>query len=134
MAFGWDESRDAHEEVNRDRGEGYEHQAKFSHELIAGAAAFGGFKLFEDHQRKQGKPVSHAFAKELLAGFAAGEVDKLIESKGRDYYDAERAKHHAKENAEHMYDEHYVKQHQANEYNPGQYPPPPRISDSGNRS
>ena len=57
-------------------------------------------KLFEDHQRKEGetailssmnwlltiitgKPVSHAFAKELLAGFAGGEVDKLAETKGR---------------------------------------------------
>ncbi len=57
-------------------------------------------KLFEDNQRKQGtqysrlasfvplahrsvgKPVSHAFAKELLAGFAGGEVDKLAETHG----------------------------------------------------
>lgn len=71
-----------------------------SHELVAGAASFEGMKLFEDNQRKQGthrdrlapfshlahidlgKPVSHAFAKELLAGFAGGEVDKLAETHG----------------------------------------------------
>ena len=27
-------------------------------------------KVFEDHQRKEGKAVSHGTAKELLAGFA----------------------------------------------------------------
>ena len=32
----------------------YDNQAKFSHELIAGAASFEGFKLYEDHQRKEG--------------------------------------------------------------------------------
>lgn len=82
------ESEDAHNEVYRENG-GYEnpnHEAKFSHELLGGAAAFEGMKLFEDRQRKEGtqhshaqfarhlltfclgKPVSHAFAKELLAG------------------------------------------------------------------
>ncbi|KAH0542296.1 hypothetical protein FGG08_003323 [Glutinoglossum americanum] len=127
MVFGWGESHDAHQEVYDQ--DGPKHEAKFSHELIAGAAAFEGFKLFEDHQRKQGKPVSHAFAKELLAGFAAGEVDKLIETKGRDYYDAEQAKHQAKRNAEHMYDQHYVQHHGAEEYNPNQYGPPPRINE-----
>ena len=56
-------------------------------------------KLFEDRQRKagkancsslqihcsqslSGKPVSHEFAKELLAGIAGGEADRLAETKG----------------------------------------------------
>ncbi|KAK8153960.1 hypothetical protein BKA80DRAFT_192562, partial [Phyllosticta citrichinensis] len=82
-------------------------ESSLSHELLAGGAAFAGFKAFEDHQRKQGKPVQHAFAKELLAGFAAAEVDKLAESKGADWVDREKAKHQAKKNAENMYDEHY---------------------------
>lgn len=47
------ESDDAHRQVYREGG-GYDNQAKFSHELIAGGAAFEGFKLFEDHQRKEG--------------------------------------------------------------------------------
>jgi Protein of unknown function (DUF3759) len=46
------ESQDAHQQVYGDGG--YENQAKFSHELIAGAAAFEGFKLFEDKQRNEG--------------------------------------------------------------------------------
>jgi hypothetical protein len=51
--FGWDDARDAHQQVYGDGG--YENQAKFSHELIAGGAAFEGMKLYEDHQRKEGK-------------------------------------------------------------------------------
>lgn len=88
--------------------------------------------MFEDHQRKEGssailsvfhttgkdllfqwqetdsilpqsgKTVSHQFAKELLVGFAAAEVDKLAETKGEDFFDRERAKHEAKKNAERM--------------------------------
>lgn len=46
------ESQDAHEQVYGSGG--YDNQAKFSHELIGGAAAFEGMKLFEDHQRKEG--------------------------------------------------------------------------------
>ncbi|KAK9366718.1 hypothetical protein V1509DRAFT_628897 [Lipomyces kononenkoae] len=84
-----------------------EHKAKFSHEAIAGAASFEAFKLFEDRQRREGKPVSHAFAKELLMGFAGAEVDKLIETKGLDFYDRERAKRHAYEQVNQMYDSHY---------------------------
>ena len=50
------ESQDAHEQVYGDAG-GYEqpNEAKLSHELIAGGAAFEGFKLFEDKQRREGK-------------------------------------------------------------------------------
>lgn len=33
---------------------------------------------YEDHERREGKPANHALAKELVAGFAAAEVDKLV--------------------------------------------------------
>lgn len=62
-----------------------------------------------------GKPVSHQFAKELLAGFVGGEVDKLAETKGMNEYDAFEAKRKAKQSAERMYDEHYQG---TDEYNP----------------
>ncbi|KIW18702.1 hypothetical protein PV08_02991 [Exophiala spinifera] len=114
--MGWfDDGRDAHQEVYGSGG--YDNQAKFSHELLAGGAAFEGMKLFEDHQRKEGKPVSHAFAKELLAGFVGGEIDKLAETKGMDEYDAYEAKKKAREHAERMYDQHYDGMDQ---YNPDQ--------------
>lgn len=54
-----------------------------------------------------GKSVSHGFAKELLAGFVGGEVDKLAETKGMDEYDKIEARRHAKANVENMYDQHY---------------------------
>ncbi|KAL8709743.1 MAG: hypothetical protein Q9220_005529 [cf. Caloplaca sp. 1 TL-2023] len=123
------ESEDAHQQVYGDGND--DNQAKFSHELIGGAAAFEGMKLFEDHQRKDGKPVSHAFAKELLAGFAGAEVDKLAETKGMDEYDAVRAKHHARESAENMYDEHYVRGQGADEYDPGRYERPEQFKRGG---
>jgi len=71
-----------------------------------------------------GKPVSHAFAKELVAGFAAAEVDKLAETKGEDWFDREKAKHQAKKNAERMYDDHYVDGQNADQYDPDQYDRP----------
>ena len=55
------ESQDAHAQVYGQDGQydsnvGYDddNKPKFSHELVAGAGAFEGFKLFEDHQRKEG--------------------------------------------------------------------------------
>lgn len=64
-----------------------------------------------------GKVVSHSFAKELLAGFAGAEVDKLAETKGMDEYDTMRAKRHARDASENMYDQHYGNDDQ---YNPDQ--------------
>jgi len=120
MPLGWGESQDAYDAAYTN---GRPNEAKLSHEVLAGGAAFAGFKAFEDHQRKEGKPVSHQFAKELLVGFAAAEVDKLAETKGEDWFDKERAKHEAKKNAEHMYDEHYIQGQGAEEYHPERYRP-----------
>ncbi|KAJ5223663.1 CipC-like antibiotic response protein [Penicillium chermesinum] len=119
MAWGWEESDEAHRQVYGQQA----HEAKFSHELIAGAASFAGMKAWEDHQRKEGKVVKHAFAKEALLGFVGAEIDKLAETKGMDEVDKIRAREHAKKNAEHMYDEHYVRGHGAQEeWNPNYAP------------
>lgn len=64
-------------------------------------------KMFEDKQRRDGKPVSHAFAKELIAGFAAGEIDKLAETKGEDWVREHRMREKSQKQAEHLYDQHY---------------------------
>jgi len=117
MPFGWGESEQSYDKVyNNDIFE--ENKSSFGHEILAGGAAFAGFKAFEDHQRKEGKPTSHAFAKEVLAGFAGAEVDKLAETKGEDWFDREKTKRHARENAEKMYDEHYVRDEGAEQYDP----------------
>jgi len=108
-----DDSSDAYQQVQQSENTG-----SFSHEVIGGAAAFGAMKMFEDHQRKEGKTVSHAFAKELLAGFAGAEVDKLAETKGEDMWDREEAKRHAEKNAEHLYEQHYERGYGADQYDP----------------
>ena len=58
------ESEDAHQQVYGD--ESSEHKGKLSHEVVAGAAAFEGFKLFEDNQRKEGTSNSHCCFSEAL--------------------------------------------------------------------
>ncbi|KAK4219220.1 hypothetical protein QBC37DRAFT_153098 [Rhypophila decipiens] len=84
-----------------------EHKAKVSHELLGGAAAFEAMHVWEQEQRKEGKPVKHGLAKEALAALAAAEVDKVAESKGLDFVDREKAKTHASQQAESLYDAHY---------------------------
>ncbi len=46
-------------------------------------------RAYEQHEERNGKPEKHQFAKELLAGFAGAEVDKLFETKGLDFMDRE---------------------------------------------
>ncbi|KAJ5104603.1 hypothetical protein NUU61_001950 [Penicillium alfredii] len=117
MAWGWGDSDNAHQQVYGEK----KHESHFSHELIAGAASFEGMKAWEDHQRKQGKTVSHSFAKEAIAGLVGAEVDKLAETKGLDEADRLRAHEHAKKNSHQMYDEHYVQGHGADQYEPERY-------------
>ncbi|KAB8076487.1 hypothetical protein BDV29DRAFT_170060 [Aspergillus leporis] len=116
MAWGWQESEEAHRRVEHEQHEGH-----LSHELIAGAASFAGMKAWEDHQRKEGKTVNHAFAKEALAAIVGSQVERLAETKGMDQVEKMRAHEHAKKNAEHMYDEHYVRGQGASEFNPHEH-------------
>ncbi|GAA5985340.1 hypothetical protein JCM11641_006372 [Rhodosporidiobolus odoratus] len=76
------------------------HEAHWSHELIAGAAAYEAQKAYMDHKEKNGAPQDHQQAKQLMAGFAAAAADRIIETKGLDFVDKERAKHEAKRQAE----------------------------------
>ena len=78
--------------------------------------------------------MSHQFAKELLAGFAGAEVDKLAETKGEDFFDREKAKHQAKKRAEELYDNHYVDNHRADQYDPNQYGPPQQFQNYQNQN
>ncbi|KAK3900360.1 hypothetical protein C8A05DRAFT_36011 [Staphylotrichum tortipilum] len=114
--FGFDDARDTRDEVY----DGQPHESKLSHELIGSAAAFEGMRLWEQQQRKEGNTVSHGTAKELLAAAVGFEVDKLVETKGLDFVDRERAKHHAKQQAEHLYEQHYGGQEQYDPYQQNQ--------------
>ncbi|KAG0324874.1 hypothetical protein BGZ99_001340 [Dissophora globulifera] len=85
-----------HEEVYGQEG----HKSSWSHELIAGAAAFEAMKSVENRDPN----AKHKLSKEIFAGLAAAEADKLFESKGLDFLDREKAKHQAKKNAEDIYE------------------------------
>ncbi|KAL9934694.1 hypothetical protein V8E36_006469 [Tilletia maclaganii] len=98
---------DAHDQVYNQYDGSEEHKGKLSHELIGGAAAFEAMRAYEQHQEREGKPANHALAKELLAGFAGAEVDKLFETKGLDFLDKQEAKRHAQREAEEAYDQQY---------------------------
>ncbi|KAG9252393.1 CipC protein [Emericellopsis atlantica] len=100
--FDFDDARKKHDEA-------YEggHKGHLSHEVVAGGVAFEAMKKWEDHQRAEGKPVSHGFAKEALTSFTGAEMDKWAESKGMNHVDKEKAKHSAKHQAQDLYDQQY---------------------------
>jgi len=85
----------AHDTVNASG-----HKAALSHELIAAAASFAAAQAYEKHVTANGKPASHAHAKEFIAAAAGAFIDHLVESKGLDFVDKEKAKHDAKKQAE----------------------------------
>lgn len=60
---------EAHEKVYRQKK-----KAKFSHELLAGAAAYEAVKAWEKKKEENGEEVEHSTAKKLIASFAAAEV------------------------------------------------------------
>ncbi|KAJ6513282.1 hypothetical protein C8R45DRAFT_963101 [Mycena sanguinolenta] len=92
------------------------HSADFSHELLAGAASFAAAKAYADHVKKNGKPTSHAEAKELLAGFAGAFLTHEAETRGADAIDAHKQKV-AQEKAEKQLDETFVEE-KFETYNP----------------
>ncbi|KAK6356828.1 hypothetical protein TWF718_001168 [Orbilia javanica] len=107
----YDDAYDSYKQVH--------HEGKLSHELLAGAAGFGAIHEWEKRQRESGEPVNHGFAKELIGGIAAAEVDKLFETKGLDAWDRHKLKQDAEENAKNLYDQQYGDKPQ---YDPN-YPP-----------
>jgi len=127
--LGWGEESKANYEGIYNGGPNDPNKASWTHEAFGAAAGFGAMKIYEDRQRAEGKPVSHAFAKEALAGLAAAEVDRLAETSGADFVDREMAKRKAKEQVHTMYDQQYGSQDQ---YDPNttDNPFPPDNSDN----
>ncbi|CAF1269229.1 unnamed protein product [Adineta steineri] len=110
--FNHDQAKNAHNQVyggNQDNSydDQQQNQGSFTHEAIAGAAGFAAIKAYEDRIRNSGEQVSHPMMKEILAGLAAAEVDKLFETKGLDYLDKEKAKRMAIQQAQQLADEKY---------------------------
>ncbi|KAI0330908.1 hypothetical protein GY45DRAFT_1302034 [Cubamyces sp. BRFM 1775] len=71
------------------------HKAELSHELLGAAASYEAAKAYEQHCDREGKPQSHDKAKEIMAAAGGAFVDRMVETKGLDYVDAEKAKRHA---------------------------------------
>lgn len=82
-----------------------EHKAEWTHELIGGASAFAAMKMYNDKKAADGEEVDHATAKNILAAFAGVAVDRLVETKGMDWFDKQKAKKHAEEEAQKLYSE-----------------------------
>ncbi|EJF64809.1 hypothetical protein DICSQDRAFT_159830 [Dichomitus squalens LYAD-421 SS1] len=68
------------------------HKAELSHELLAAAASYEASKAYENHIAENGQPDSHAKAKEIAASLAGAFIDRIVETKGLDFIDKERAK------------------------------------------
>jgi len=62
-------------------------------------------KAYEDHCAANGKPDSHAEAKELIAGFAAAFIDREVETKGLDFIDKQKAKRQARQQVDEQFTE-----------------------------
>ncbi|KUL83239.1 hypothetical protein ZTR_10481 [Talaromyces verruculosus] len=74
-----------------------EHEASFTHELIAGAASYEAAKAYEKHCEENGQPESHEKAKEIMAAFAGAFIDREVETKGLDFIDKEKARYQARQ-------------------------------------
>jgi len=104
-----DEFRSHHDEVaSSDSSDLQKHDDSKVLDLASGAAAFAAMKAFENHKAKNVEPPSHQMAKEIFAALAAAEVAKLMQTKGADWVDKEKAEHQAKEKAKRLYDEQYA--------------------------
>jgi len=60
--------------------------------VLAAACGFEAMRAYERHAAQNGPAPSHQVLKEILAGFAAAEVDKQFETRGLNWLDREKAK------------------------------------------
>jgi len=107
QSFGHDDAHNHYQDVYNIQEVQPHHKASLGHEAIAGAAGFAAMKAYESHLRASGQEPSHAMMKEILAGIAAAEVDKLIETKGLDWVDRHKAKKLAEKQAHALAEERY---------------------------
>jgi len=103
--MGWFGDDHANAAAYNDYQSAPKHEAHLSHELISGAAAYEAAKAYENHVAKNGKPDSHAKAKEIAAGFAGAIIDKEFESHGLNFLDKEKAKYQARQHVEQAVDQ-----------------------------
>jgi len=81
--------------------------ADVTHELLAAAAGFEAMRMYEHHREREGITGHHELGKELIAGFAAAEVDKHFEQGRLGHLDRGQARRMAREHAQGMFDQHF---------------------------
>lgn len=106
LIMGWYPDDHEHTEAYNKYHATPKHEAHLSHELIAGAAAYEAAKSYQNHVAQNGKPVSHAKAKAVIAGLAGAFIDKEIETHGLDFLDKEKVKRQARDHAHQAVDQH----------------------------
>ncbi|KAJ5900347.1 uncharacterized protein N7473_004417 [Penicillium subrubescens] len=74
--------------------------AELSVELLGAAASYQAMKEYEDHVARNGKPDSYPEAKSLAAAFVASSLQRLIEIKDLDCFDAKKAQGEAENHVE----------------------------------
>jgi hypothetical protein len=97
--------RDAYDAVYGGRRAHHE----VTHELIAAAVGFEAMRMYEHHREREGIPVHHEFAKELLAGFVAAEIDKHFDTGRYRHLSRREARRLAREQAEYLWQQQYAR-------------------------
>ena len=82
-------------------------QPEVSHELLAGAAGFAAMHEYEKHREREGIQEHHELGKEMVAGFAAAEVDKHFEERRYEHLERDQARLAAQQQAQYLYDQQY---------------------------
>jgi hypothetical protein len=101
--FDFDQAQGAYDQVYDDNYPRHE----VTHEVLAGAAGFEAMRMWEHHREREGYEERHPLAKELIAGFAAGEVEKHFENGYYDHLNREQAQFAAQEQADYLYQQQY---------------------------
>lgn len=104
--MGFFDRRRAEEAYGQVYGDGIPRH-EVTHELLAGAAGFEAVHMYEHHREREGIDEHHALGKEVLAGFAAAEVDKHFDSGRFGHLDRHQARRQAQEQADYLWQQQY---------------------------
>jgi len=74
-----------------------------THEVLAGAAGFEALRMYEHHREREGIVEHHSLGKELLAGFAAAEVDKHFDQGRFGHLNRNEARNQAQQQADYLW-------------------------------
>jgi Protein of unknown function (DUF3759) len=78
-----------------------------THELLAAAVGFEAMRMYEHHREREGIPEHHELAKELLAAFVAGEIDRHFDAGRYGHLSRHEARRMAREQADLLWRQQY---------------------------